>query len=131
MAQAIIGAGVSLFTGMKSLQAQKKAQKAAQQAQETADRREQRKLLRQQAIIGGQVTNVAAQTGGLGSTAVEGGLSGLTNQVQSQVGFQTTTSMLAKQQSKYMAKAAQWNMIGDIGTSFVNALPSSSFSLGG
>lgn len=121
MAQAV-GAVIGLATGMASLSAQKKAQKAAQKQQELADMRERRKLLRAAQIQKGTVTNYAGQVGALGSTAVAGGLSGLTNQVQSQIGYQSQSSQLANLQSKYLMKANTWNMIGDIGMGFAKAL---------
>jgi hypothetical protein len=128
MATAVIGAAVSLFTGMQSLSAQKKAAKAAQKQQELADSRERRKLLRQSQIVQGQATNTAASIGGLGSSGLMGGLSNVTNQAQSQIGYQNQSSQLANLQSKYLQQANQWNMFGDVFSGF---LKNSNFSLGG
>lgn len=121
MATAVIGAAVSLFTGMQSLSAQKKAANAAKKQQELADARERRKLLRQSQIAAGQATNTAASIGGLGSSGLAGGLMGLNNQVASQVGFQNQSSQLANLQSKYMQQASQWNMFGDIFSGFMKS----------
>ena len=109
----IIGIGVSLFTGMKAASAQKQAVKAQQKQQELADMRERRRLLRSQQIAAGQATNMAASIGGLGGSSLAGGLSGLSNQVQSQLGYQAQSSALAKQASGYMQQAQNWQMAGD------------------
>jgi hypothetical protein len=110
----LIGAGVSLFTGLKSAAAQKKAVRAQEKQQELADAREKRRLLRQSQIAAGQAVNTAASIGGLGSSGLTGGIMGLQNQVASQVGYQAQSSALAKQASGYMQKAQNWNMAGDI-----------------
>lgn len=118
---AIIGAGVSLYTGMKSASLQKKAMKVQQKQQELADARERRRLLRQQQIAAGQAVNVAANVGGLDSSSLAGGLSGLSNQVASQVGYQAQQSALAKQASGLYQQAANYQMFGDFfGSAFSN-----------
>ena len=111
---AIIGAGVSLFTGLKSASLQKKAMKTQQKQQELADARERRRLLRQSQIAAGQSVNFAANIGGLGSSGLEGGLMGLSNQVSSQVAYQAQSSALAKQASGLMQQASTYQMYGDL-----------------
>lgn len=109
----LIGAGISLYTGMKAKKAQDKAIASQEKQQKLADRRERNRLIRQQIITAGQATNMAANIGGLGSSGLTGGLSGLTNQVQSQIGYQAQSSQLAKQATGYMQQAQNWNMAGD------------------
>lgn len=110
----LIGIGASIFFGMKSLSAQRKAIRAQQKQQELADLREKRRLLRQQQIIAGETVNVAANIGGMGSSSLVAGLSGLTNQVQSQLGYQAQSSALSQQATGFMQQAGRYNMYGDL-----------------
>jgi hypothetical protein len=110
-AGAVIGIGASLF-GMYSqkqaMEQQKKAMQEQRRLQRAADQREQRQLLRQQAIAAGQTVNVAAQIGGQGGTGLIGGLSGLQNQVLSSLGFQQMSSRSVDRQQGFLNKAAQY-----------------------
>jgi len=109
----LIGAGVSLFTGLKSASAQKKAIAAQNRQAALADARDRRKLLRSAQIAQGQALNFGANVGGLGSSGLTGGLMNVSNQAQSQIGFQNTSLQLAKQSNQYMQQASNWNMAGD------------------
>jgi hypothetical protein len=111
---AAIGAIGSLVTGFMSLSAQKKAMKASERQAAAADRRERNKLLRQAQIAQGQATNVAASVGALGSSGLIGGTSNVTNQAQSQIGYQNTSLQLTKEYNKFRQQAATYNMFGDI-----------------
>lgn len=91
-----LGAAFSVFSQLKAQKAQKRAMQQQQKAQEVADARERRKLLRSSAIARGQTINTAASIGGLGSSGLTGGLMGLQNQAQSQLGFQQTTLDISK-----------------------------------
>lgn len=110
-AGAVIGIGASLF-GMysqkKAMEEQQKAMKEQRRLQRAADQRERRQLLRSQAIATGQTVNVAAQIGGLGSTGLTGGLSGLQNQVLSSLGFQQMSARSVDKQQGFLNKAAQY-----------------------
>lgn len=114
----LIGAGVSLFTGLKSASAQKKAQAAQDKQAALADARERRRLLRSTQIAQGQALNFGANVGGLGSSGLVGGIMNVGNQAQSQIGFQNTSLQLAKQSNQYLQQASNWNMAGD----FLNPL---------
>lgn len=117
----LISAGVSLFTGLKSASLQKKAMRAQEKQQELADARERRRLLRQRQIAAGETVNLAASLGATGSSAVAGGLSGLTNQVQSQMGYQAQSSALAKKASGLYQQASNYQMFGGlVGNLFEN-----------
>lgn len=108
---AVIGIGASLFSmgqQRKAMKEQEKAAKEQRALQRAADERERRMLLRQQAIAAGQTVNVAAQVGGLGGTAVTGGLSSLQNQVSSSLGFQSMSSASVDRQQRYLNRAAQY-----------------------
>lgn len=117
----LIGAGVSLYTGMRAASLQKKAIETQEKQQKLADARDRRRLLRAQQIAAGQATNVAANIGGMGSSGLQGGIAGLQNQVASQVGFQAQTSALSRQASSFMQQASNYNMYGDLfGSLFSN-----------
>jgi hypothetical protein len=140
---AVVGAVVGAFSGMKSMQAQKKAMKAQQRAaeemmrlQKMADLRERRRMLREAAIARGQAVNIAAQIGGgSGPTAgssVISGLGGIQNQVLSGLGFAQTSQSSALLQQRYLNKAAKyqsdaskWSAIGSAAMSIGQALSQS------
>ena len=111
---AIIGAGISLYTGLKSASLQKKALRAQEKQQELADRQAKQRLLRQSQIAAGQTVNFAANVGALGSSGLQGGVMNLNNQVASQIGYQTQSSALAKQASGLMQQASNYQMFGDL-----------------
>lgn len=111
---AAIGAIGSLVTGFMSLSAQKKATRAQERQAALADQRERRRLLRQSQIVQGQAINTAASVGALGSSGLEGGVSNVTNQAQSQIAFQNQSLDLTKQYNKFRQQAATFNMFGDI-----------------
>lgn len=137
---AVIGIGSSLFSmGMqrKAMKEQEKAMKEQRALQRAADARERRQLLRQQAIAAGQTVNVAAQVGGMGSTALTGGLAGLQNQVSSSLGFQAMSSASVDKQQKYLNKAAQYQStaglvegLGQLGSGLMSTSFGQSFAGG-
>lgn len=108
-AAAVISIGATAF-GMysqkKAADEQQKAMREQRRLQRAADLREQRQLLRQQAIAAGQTVNVAAQIGGLGGTGLTGGLSGLQNQVLSTLGFQQMSARSIDKQQGFLNRAA-------------------------
>lgn len=114
----LLGLGASIFGSLNAAAAQKKALKAQQKQQELADLREKRKLLRQAQIASGSTVNTAAAIGGMGSSGLSGGLASLTNQAQSQIGYQAQSSLLSKQASNYMQTAQNWNTFSDFGAMF-------------
>jgi hypothetical protein len=96
----------------KAMKAQEKAAREQRALQRGADARERRRMLREQAIAGGQTVNVAAQVGaGQGptaSTALTGGLSGLQNQVLSATAFQGMSAESMKRQQAALNQAAKY-----------------------
>jgi hypothetical protein len=125
--------GVASFAMQaKSAKAQEKAMKAQQRAQELADARDRRKLLRQTAIARGETLNFGANLGAMGGTALAGGLSGLVNQQQAQLGFQQTTLDISKyitqqniRSSQAMTTASMFSGLSDGLTSYFKSLPGS------
>jgi hypothetical protein len=111
----LVSAGAGIF-GMvqqnKAMKAQEKAAREQRALQRGADARERRRMLREQAIAGGQTVNVAAQVGaGQGptaSTALTGGLSGLQNQVLSATAFQGMSAESMKRQQAALNQAAKY-----------------------
>jgi argininosuccinate lyase len=110
----IAGAGAifGVAMQMKAQKANEKAQKAQQRAQELADLRARRRLLRESAQVRGETVNTAANYGAMNSSAIYGGLSGLTNQAQSQLGFQQTTLDLSKYITKQNIAMARYDTLG-------------------
>lgn len=111
----LVSAGAGIFSMVqqnKAVKAQEKAAKEQRSLQMAADARERRRMLREQAIAGGQTVNVAAQVGaGQGptaSTALTGGLSGLQNQVLSATAFQGMTAESMKRQQAALNQAAKY-----------------------
>lgn len=115
-AGALIGTVFGIAMQAKSAKAQQKAMRAQQKAQELADARERRKLLRQTAIARGETLNIGAALGATGSTALAGGLSGLVNQQQAQLGFQQTTLDISKYITKQNIAQSRYDTIGSIGS---------------
>ena len=114
---AAIGPIIGGITSLMGMSAQNKAIKAQEKQAALADRRERQKLLRQAQIVQGQAINTAASVGGLGSSGLIGGVSNVTNQAQSQIGFQNTSLQLSKQYNNYMQQA---NLLGAVGSAFSN-----------
>lgn len=134
---AVVGAVVGIGLGVlsysqqrKSAQAQEKAMKAQQRAQELADARARRQLLRQTAIARGETLNIGANLGAMGGTALAGGMSGLVNQQQAQLGFQQSTLDISKyitqqniKSANAMSSASMFSTLGDTFGSFFKSLP--------
>ena len=118
----ILGAVVGLVGNMASLKAQKKAIRAQEKQAALADSRERRKLLRQAQIVQGSATNVAASIGGLGSSGLIGGVSNVTNQAQSQIGYQQTSLQLQKDYNRFMQQSANAQMWGGFGQSLFGSM---------
>lgn len=131
----LIGAGLgvaSFLQQRKAANAQEKAMKAQQRAQELADARARRQLLRQTAISRGETLNLGANLGALGGTALAGGLSGLMNQQQAQLGFQQTTLDISKyitqqniRSSQALTTASMFSGLSEGLTSYFKSLPNS------
>lgn len=114
----------------KAAKSQERAMKAQQKAQELADARARRQLLRQSAIARGETLNFGASLGALGGTALAGGLSGLTNQQQAQLGFQQSTLDISKyitqqniRSSQALTNASMFSGMNDIFQSFFKSMP--------
>ena len=130
----VLGA-LSYFQQKKAADAQAKALKLQQRAQELADARARRKLLRETAIARGETVNFGAAYGALGSSALAGGLSGLTNQQQAQLGFQQTTGDISRaitRQNIIASNATSMSSAltgaGDVFSAFFKSLPQGSVS---
>lgn len=111
---AAIGPIIGGITSLMSLSAQKKAMAAQEKQAQLADQRERRKLLRQAQIVQGQAINTAASVGGLGSSGLIGGVSNVTNQAQSQIGYQNTSLQLSKQYNSAMQTAGMYDALGSV-----------------
>lgn len=118
---ALVLGAASFALQAKSARAQEKAMKAQQKAQELADARARRQLLRSSAIARGETVNLGANLGAMESSSLIGGLSGLTNQQQAQLGFQQTTLDISKyitgqniSSSRYLTMASLFDTAGSL-----------------
>lgn len=125
---AVAGTIGSLAMQSKAAKASEKAMKAQQKAQELADARARRRLLRETAMARGETVNLGANLGALNSSSLAGGLSGLTNQQQAQLGFQQTTLDVSKfitqqniAQSRFNTMASLFSGVGDMFGSFAKS----------
>lgn len=126
----VVFGALSYSQQRKSAQAQEKAMRAQQRAQELADARARRQLIRQSAIARGETLNIGASLGAMGGTGLAGGLSGLTNQAQAQLGFQQSTLDISKyitqqniRAANAMSSASMFANLGDTFGSFFKSLP--------
>lgn len=114
--------GVASFAMQrKAAKSQEKAMREQQRLQELADARERRKLIRSSAIARGETVNLGATLGALGSSSLMGGLSGLTNQQQAQLGFQQTSMDVSRyitgqniSSSRYLSMASMFDTFGSL-----------------
>lgn len=125
---ALVLGAASFAMQAKSARAQERAMKAQQKAQELADARARRQLLRSSTIARGEAVNLGANLGALDSSSLIGGLSGLINQQQAQLGFQQTTLDISKyitgqniNSSRYLTLASMFDSF----SSFFKGLPGS------
>lgn len=126
-----LGMGIlGLSQQRKAAKAQERAMRASQKAQELADARDRRKLLRQTSITRGEALNFGANLGAMGGSALAGGLSGITNQQQAQLGFQQTTLDISKyitrqniRASQAMTTASLFGGLGEVAGSTVRSSP--------
>jgi len=109
-AAAVVGA----VTAVKSAQAQKKATEASQKQQELAYNRSQKQAIREAQIRRAQATASTQSMGALTSSGFAGGLSSLSSQVGSTLGYSSQLSGLSKEQSMYQSQAATFGAYSNL-----------------
>ena len=103
----MVGAAVvGAVTAVKSAQAQSKATASAQKQQELSYARSQKQAIREAQIRRAQATASVQSMGTMSSSGFAGGVSSLTSQLGSTLGYSSQLSGLAKEQSMYQSKAA-------------------------
>jgi hypothetical protein len=111
----VISAVATVGGTIASYSAQRKAAKAQQKQQELSTQRSQRQAIREAQIRRAQAISAGAQLGGLGGSALEGGLSSLGSQLGSGLGFSTQMSALSADISKYSSLAQTFGGIANLG----------------
>jgi hypothetical protein len=123
---AVVATSVYAVGTYKSIQEQKKAtaanerQYAAQARKaEVQNVRSVREQIRATRLAQGQMTNIGAQTGGMGSSALAGGLASLGSQQAGNISFMqdiakenTAINTAALQGARAQSNAAIWGQIG-------------------
>ena len=127
---ALIGAAVSLFTGLKQAGAmnrqadlQQKANADQRKQQRNAELRDRKRLNREKLLKTSQARQQAQAAGASETSSIKGGLSSLSSQSGSNLGYSTMQSGLGDRISmnqglamKAGAEANMWGAVGGIGS---------------
>lgn len=116
---AVIAAGASA----ESNRQQRKAAKAERKRAEAENVRSRRQAIREKIIATSEVSNLAAQTGTSASSGVAGGISSLSSQTASNIGFQSQLAALNEQRMGFLQKAADWQTVASIAQSSTGLFP--------
>jgi hypothetical protein len=125
---AVVATTVYAASTYRSIEEQKKARRAnerqyAAQARkaEVQNVRSVREQIRATRLAQGQMTNIGAQTGGMGSSGLAGGLASLGSQQAGNISFMqdiakenTSINEAALQGAKAQSNAAIWGQIGSV-----------------
>jgi len=132
---AAIAAVTSVYSTMQQAKAQDRAAaaserqfKASEQKADVQNTRSVRQQIRQARLAQASMTNVAAQTGGVGGSGLAGGMSSLGSQSASNIGYMSQIAQAntaygqAGVESAYaQADAATWGAIGSLSGTIFNA----------
>jgi len=110
-----VGAVASVVGTVQSFQMQKAAGERQAQADAVSTAYSNRQKIREAQIKRAQVSNMGAQTGAVGGSGLGGGLSSLSSQVGSGLGFASQMSALSDQITKYTQQAQLWGDIAGLG----------------
>ena len=99
---AVVGAGAAVVSARN----QQKASESAQKQQELSYARSQKQAIREAQIRRAQATASVQSMGALSSSGFAGGVSSLTSQLGSTLGYSSQLSGLSKEQAMYQSKAA-------------------------
>ena len=110
----VIMAVATAASAVGSYASSTKAAKLSNQQQALANRRSVRQSIREAQIRRAQTTNIASQFGGLGGSAVDGGLSSLSSQLGSGLGYSSQQSGLSAGISRANANAAMFGSLGSL-----------------
>lgn len=132
---AAIAAVTSVYSTMQQAKAQDRAAaaserqfKASEKKADVQNTRSVRQQIRQARAAQASMTNVAAQTGGVGSSGLAGGMASVSSQTASNIGYM---SQIAQANTAYgqagveasfaQADAATWGAIGSLSGTIFNA----------
>ena len=118
-----VAAGAGAVATNKAAKEQRKAAESAQKQQELSYSRSQKQAIREAQIRRAQATASAQSMGALSSSGFAGGVSSLSSQVGSTLGYSTQLSGLSKEQSMYQTRAANYGAFADLafaGSSYAN-----------
>ena len=107
---AVAGAGASIASAVN----QQKAAKSAQKQQELSYNRSQKQAIREAQIRRAQATSSAQSMGAMTSSGFAGGVSSLTSQLGSTLGYSSQLSGLSKEQAMYQSRAATFGAASDL-----------------
>lgn len=123
---AVVATTIYAGATIAQIQEQKKARKATERQYAAEGRRAEvqnvrsiREQVRATRLAQGQMTNVGAQTGGMGGSGLAGGLSSLASQQQGNIGFMsdiaeqnTAIGAAGLEAAKASSNAAIWGTVG-------------------
>ena len=122
---AVIGAVsgvVGAIGAVQSAAAQRRAVDLQERQQQVATRRSRRQAIRQAQIARANAISAGANLGGLFGSSLQGGVSSLSSQLGSEMGFSTQMSGLSRDISSAQRSAARWGAISQLGFGLFNAL---------
>jgi len=111
---AAIGAVVSAGATVAGILSQRKAAKQQRKLARVQARRQQLNQIRSARIQRGRAINVAAQTGGLGGSAVEGATGSVLSQLGGNLSFLDTVSNLQQSINRSLANSAIFGAVADV-----------------
>jgi hypothetical protein len=111
----VVGAVVGVAGTIASASASRKAAKAQERQQALATQRSRRQAIREAQALRARTMNMAAGMNAQGSSAVQGGLSALSSQVGSELGFSTQMSGLSRQISRLSTRADTFGAAAGLG----------------
>ena len=118
---AVIGAVATVGGTVMQYNAQKKAAAASKRQQDLSTTRSNRQAIREAQLRRAQAVAAGAAVGGLGGSAMAGGLSSLGSQLGSGLGFSSQMSGLSADIEKFQSKAAMWGAVAGMGSSLFQA----------
>lgn len=109
-----ISAAASAASSIYSAQQQNKANKIQQAIADNKAANERRQQIRQARLARGRLVNASAQTGGQGSSAETGALSGISSQLGFNLSESFATQAMSGRITSLMGRAANAQMAGNI-----------------
>lgn len=119
---AAVSGAVGAIGTIASASAARKASKAQQRQETLSTRRSQRQAIREAQIRRAQTLASAEGFGALEGSGVQGGVSSLSSQLGSTLGFSSEMSGLSRRITKYRSQAETYGALAGLGFTTFNAL---------